>query len=84
MAAIEAEGDALLGERLRMGESYGLQTRFLVHRAGLWTFLHDPAVPPTNNSSEQALGPLVIHRGAADLRPPPYGIAARRQARPRL
>jgi transposase len=62
VAAIEAEGDALLAQRLRMGESYGLQTRFLVHRAGLWTFLHDPAVPPTNNSSEQALRPLVVHR----------------------
>jgi transposase len=62
VAALEAEGDILLGERLRMGESYGLQTRFLGHRAGLWTFLHDPAVPPTNNSSEQALRPLVIHR----------------------
>ena len=62
VTAIEAECDALLGQRLRMGESYSLQTRFLVHRAGLWTFLHDPAVPPTNNSSEQALRPLVVHR----------------------
>lgn len=62
VSAIEAESDGLLAEPLRMGESYGLQTRFLVHRAGLWTFLHDPAVPPTNNSSEQALRPLVIHR----------------------
>ena len=62
VAAIEAEGNALLGQRLRMGASYGLQTRFLLHRGGLWTFLHDPAVPPTNNSSEQALRPLVVHR----------------------
>jgi transposase len=62
VAAIEADGDALLAQLLRMGESYRLQTRFLVHRAGLWTFLHDPAVPPTNNSSEQALRPLVVHR----------------------
>jgi transposase len=62
VSAIEAEADGLLGQPLRIGESYGLQTRFLVHRAGLWTFLHDPAVPPTNNSSEQALRPLVIHR----------------------
>lgn len=62
VAGIEAECDALLGQQLRMGESYRLQTRFLVHRAGLWTFLHDPAVPPTNNSSEQALRPLVVHR----------------------
>jgi transposase len=62
VAAIEAEGDALLRVDLRVGESRCLQTRFLVHRAGLWTFLHDPAVPPTNNSSEQALRPLVVHR----------------------
>lgn len=62
VAAIETESETLLGQRLRSGESYGLQTRFLVHRTGLWTFLHDPAVPPTNNSSEQALRPLVIHR----------------------
>lgn len=62
VAAIEAVGDGLLRQRLRIGESYGLQTRFRVHRAGLWTFLHDPGVPPTNNSSEQALRPLVVHR----------------------
>jgi transposase len=62
VAVIEAECDGLLAQELRIGESYGLQTRFLVHRAGLWTFLHDPAVPPTNNSSEQALRPLVVHR----------------------
>lgn len=62
VAAIETEAAVLLAQRLRMGESYALQTRFLVHRAGLWTFLHDPAVPPTNNSSEQALRPLVVHR----------------------
>jgi transposase len=62
VAVIEAECDSLLAQELRIGESYGLQTRFLVHRAGLWTFLHDPAVPPTNNSSEQALRPLVVHR----------------------
>ncbi len=62
VAAIEGEGDGLLAQQLRVGESYGLQTRFLGHRAGLWTFLHDPAVPPTNNSSEQALRPLVVHR----------------------
>jgi transposase len=62
VAALEGEGGGLLKQQLRMGESYGLQTRFRVHRAGLWTFLHDPAVPPTNNSSEQALRPLVVHR----------------------
>ena len=62
VAALEAEADSLLAARLPIGESYGLQTRFLVHRAGLWTVLHEPGVPPTNNSSEQALRPLVVHR----------------------
>ncbi|MHB8577683.1 MAG: IS66 family transposase [Dehalococcoidia bacterium] len=62
VAAFEAEGATLLAQPLRIGESYGLQTRFRMHRTGLWTFLHDPAVPPTNNSSEQALRPLVVHR----------------------
>jgi transposase len=62
VAALEAETEVLLGQRLRIGESHNLQTRFLTHRAGLWTFLQDPAVPPTNNSSEQALRPLVVHR----------------------
>lgn len=28
----------------------------------LWTFLHDPAVPPTNNAAEQALRTLVLKR----------------------
>jgi transposase len=62
VTTIEADGDALLGQQLRMGESYALQTRFLVHRAGLWTVLADPLVPPTSNRSEQALRPLVVHR----------------------
>ncbi|MHB8577141.1 MAG: IS66 family transposase, partial [Dehalococcoidia bacterium] len=62
VAAFAAEGDALLRQPLRIGESHNLQPRFLTHREGLWTFLHDPAVPPTNNSSEQALRPLVVHR----------------------
>ena len=62
VTAITAESAGLLRQQLRMGASYRLQTRFLVHRAGLWTFLHNPAVPPTNNSSAQALRPLVVHR----------------------
>ena len=39
-----------------------LQNRFLRHRDKLLTFLHYPAVPPTNNESEQALRRSVVHR----------------------
>jgi len=28
----------------------------------MWTFLHDPAVPPTNNAAEQALRAMVLKR----------------------
>ena len=28
----------------------------------MWTFLHNPAVPPTNNAAEQALRALVLKR----------------------
>jgi transposase len=39
-----------------------LQKRFRKHRDKLLTFLHHPGVPPTNNDSERALRPSVIHR----------------------
>lgn len=62
VTGIEATCDALLAEPLRSGWSYDLQTRYQVHRRGLLTFLHDPAVPPTNNASERSLRPSVVHR----------------------
>lgn len=62
VAAIEAACDALLAEPLRSGWSYDLQTRYQIHRQGLLTFLHDAAVPPTNNASERSLRPSVVHR----------------------
>ena len=40
----------------------GLQQPFLLHREKLLVFLYYPDVPPTNNASEQALRPSVIHR----------------------
>ena len=62
VARIEADCDARLGEPLTHGWSSDLQTRYQVHRQGLLTFLHDPAVPPTNNASERSLRPSVVHR----------------------
>lgn len=62
VAAIEADCDGRLAESLTYGWSYDLQTRYQVHRRGLLTFLHDPAVPPTNNASARSLRPSVVHR----------------------
>lgn len=39
-----------------------LQQRYRDHRASLFVFFDHPAVPPTNNASEQDLRPSVIHR----------------------
>jgi transposase len=39
-----------------------LQARYREHRASLFVFFDHPAVPPTNNASEQDLRPSVIHR----------------------
>lgn len=62
VVAIEAGCEALLAQPLTFGWSYDLQTRYQVHRQGLLTFLHDAAVPPTNNASERSLRPSVVHR----------------------
>ncbi len=62
VAGIEATCATLLATPLPPGWSADLQTRFRVHRAGLWTFLYRPDVPPTNNASERSLRPSVVHR----------------------
>ena len=62
VAQIENQLDRLLEEELKNEEARKLQTRFSKHRDKLLTFLHYPAVPPTNNESEQALRGSVIHR----------------------
>ncbi|HLZ21020.1 MAG TPA: IS66 family transposase [Ktedonobacterales bacterium] len=59
---LEATADVVLGAALPAGWSADLQRRFRQHRAALFVFLHDPAVPPTNNASERSLRPSVVHR----------------------
>jgi transposase len=59
---IEAECDALLATPVDGAEASRLWVRFREHRHSLFVFLYDPAVPPTNNASEQALRHSVVHR----------------------
>lgn len=62
VAELEATLDSVLAVTLPAGWSADLQRRFQHHRAALLLFLHDPAVPPTNNASERSLRPSVVHR----------------------
>jgi transposase len=59
---LESELDELLSRPVRNRPARTLKERFLIHRDKLLVFLHDPDVPPTNNESERALRPSVIHR----------------------
>jgi transposase len=59
---IEATCDRLLATPVEGAEASRLWVRFREHRASLFVFLDDPAVPPTNNASEQALRHSVVHR----------------------
>ncbi len=54
--------DRLLAKSLTNKAAGKLQTRYITHRDKLLTFLHYPEVPPTNNESERALRPSVVHR----------------------
>jgi hypothetical protein len=47
---------------LPRGCSRDLQTRFVTHRCGLFTFRHHPEVSPTDNAGERSLRPSMIHR----------------------
>jgi transposase len=62
VAAIERRCDALLATPVDGAEASRLWVRFREHRDSLFVFLYDPAVPPTNNASEQALRHSVVHR----------------------
>jgi transposase len=62
VAAIERRCDALLATPVEGAEASRLWVRFREHREHLFVFLYDPAVPPTNNASEQALRHSVVHR----------------------
>jgi transposase len=59
---LEADCDALLAKPVEGAEASRLWVRFREHREHLFVFLYDPAVPPTNNASEQALRHSVVHR----------------------
>jgi transposase len=59
---LEADCDALLATPVEGAEASRLWVRFREHREHLFVFLYDPAVPPTNNASEQALRNSVVHR----------------------
>lgn len=59
---LEAALDARLAVSVLSAGARRLQARFVKHRDKLLTFLHYDGVPPTNNASEQALRPSVIHR----------------------
>ncbi len=62
VAAIERRCDGLLATPVVGAEASRLWVRFREHRTALFVFLYDPAVPPTNNGSEQALRHSVVHR----------------------
>ncbi len=59
---IEAECDRLLATPVPGAEASRRWVRFREHREHLFVFLDDAGVPPTNNGSEQALRPSVVHR----------------------
>jgi transposase len=61
-AQLDAQLDELLAQESAGERARNLQARFTKHRDKLLTFLHYPGVPPTNNVSERALRPSVIHR----------------------
>jgi transposase len=62
VAALERRCDALLATPVAGTGASRLWVRFRAHREHLFVFLYDPAVPPTNNASEQALRHSVVHR----------------------
>ena len=59
---IERLCDWLIERPLLQPEARKLQRRYQKHRQCLFVFLYRTDVPPTNNLSERALRPSVIHR----------------------
>jgi transposase len=64
MEPIRAEIERLLEEAAMSPcvHTQGKAKAILEHRDALWTFVHDPAVEPTNNEAERALRHAVILR----------------------
>lgn len=54
--------NCLLRRTVTQPEIYKLQKRYQKHRQHLFVFLYRTDVPPTNNISERALRPSVVHR----------------------
>ena len=59
---IERHCDWLLQQSLTDPDARRLQRRYQIHRQSLFVFLYRNDVSPTNNVSERALRPSVIHR----------------------
>lgn len=62
VSRLEQLCDWLLQRSLSQDRASRLQRRFLKHRHSLFVFLYRSDVEPTNNRSERALRPSVIHR----------------------
>jgi len=76
VAEIETRMDALLAEPARGAEANRLWERFRAHRAQVFVFLARADVPPTNNASERALRPSVVHRKVGGSFRSDWGAAA--------
>lgn len=73
---IEHICDWLLKRSLSQDEASRLQRRFCKHRHSLFVFLYRSDVEPTNNRSERALRPSVIHRKVTGGFRSPWGARA--------
>ena len=62
LKCIEHHCDWLLQQSLTDPDASRLQRRYQKHRQSLFVFLYRSDVSPTNNVSERALRPSVIHR----------------------
>lgn len=62
VSRLEQLCDRLLQRSASQDQAARLQRRFLKHRHRLFVFLYRTDVEPTNNRSERALRPSVIHR----------------------
>ena len=62
LARIENHCDRLLQRSLDSPDANRLKKRYLKHRQKLFVFLYRSDVEPTNNVSERALRPSVVHR----------------------
>ena len=62
LKCIEHHCDWLVQQSLTDPDASRLQRRYLKHRRSLFVFLYRSDVSPTNNVSERALRPSVIHR----------------------